>query len=509
MAILTADQLKQRLQELNSFWDPQQYRNLLDFYVLVLPRIFSCERCGIFIVDPDSHEIISAAGTNIQEGELKVSLNDSLAGKVVLTERPLLDNELRNPSGGQRYAKQKTGYQVNNILSVPLFGGSSQQVIGTVQLTNKEPDGFTLEDSQLLQQAAHFIAVALETLQLGKELISINNELESQIEQLRTTLPNNLIAESAGMRDVISQVTSIGPLPLGVMITGENGTGKEQIAKLIHQHSPRVKEPFVAINCAAIPDNLVESELFGYEKGAFTGASQAHAGKFEQASGGTLFLDEIGELPIQVQPKLLRAIQEQEGQRLGSTKTSKYDLRIVCATNRDLNQAIEEGTFREDLYYRLFSIHLHLPPLRERPEDIVAMSQSFLRDISQQFGKQTKGFSRDLVRLFESYSWPGNVRQLRREMERLVALTPDGEMLSCHHCSPELQKESSDCDSSDADNSQISGTLPEQVEQLEIRLIKQVLVEVKGNKQQAAKQLGLSRPGLYKKLQRYGLDERF
>lgn len=506
MAILTADQLKQRLQELNSFWDPQQYRNLLDFYVLVLPRIFCCERCGIFIVDPDSHEIISAAGTNIQEGELKVSLNDSLAGKVVLTERPLLDNELRNPSGGQRYAKQKTGYQVNNILSVPLFGVSSQQVIGTVQLTNKEPDGFTLEDSQLLQQAAHFIAVALETLQLGKELISINNELESQIEQLRTTLPNHLIAESAGMRDVISQVTSIGPLPLGVMITGENGTGKEQIAKLIHQHSPRVKEPFVAINCAAIPDNLVESELFGYEKGAFTGASQAHAGKFEQASGGTLFLDEIGELPIQVQPKLLRAIQEQEGQRLGSTKTSKYDLRIVCATNRDLNQAIEEGTFREDLYYRLFSIHLHLPPLRERPEDIVAMSQSFLRDISQQFGKQTKGFSRDLVRLFESYSWPGNVRQLRREMERLVALTPDGEMLSCHHCSPELQKESSTCNNGNADNSQISGTLPEQVEQLEIRLINQVLAEVKGNKQQAAKKLGLSRPGLYKKLKRYDLD---
>ena len=243
--MLTADQLKQRLLELNDFWDPQQYRNLLDFYVLVLPKIFACERCGIFIVDPDSHAITSAAGTNIQEGELTVPLNDSLAGKVVLTERPLLDNELRNPSGGQRYASQKTGYQVHNILSVPLFSVSTQQVIGTVQLTNKDPDGFTLEDSQLLQQAAHFISVALETLQLGKDLISINNQLESQIEQLRTTLPHNLIAESAAMRDVISQVSAIGPLPLGVMITGENGTGKEQIAKLIHQNSPRAKQPFV------------------------------------------------------------------------------------------------------------------------------------------------------------------------------------------------------------------------------------------------------------------------
>ncbi len=509
--MLSVGEVKQRLQEINHFWKPQQYKNLLDFYVLILPKIFDCERCGIFIVDPDSRTITSAAGTNISEGELTVPLNDSISGKVIMTGQPLLDNDMQNRPGGLKYASKKTGYFVHNMLCAPLFSVSTGQVIGTVQLTNKQQEGFNQDDSQLLQDAAHFVAVALETLQLGKDLLSINNQLESQIEQLRGT-SHNLIAESQGMRDIISQACSVGPLPLGVMITGENGTGKEQIAKLIHQQSSRAKQPFVAINCAAIPENLVESEFFGYEKGAFTGASQAHGGKFEQASGGTLFLDEVGELPIHVQPKLLRAIQEQEGQRLGSNKTNQYDLRIVCATNRDLNQAMKEGCFREDLYYRLFSIHLHLPPLRERPEDILALSQYFLQDIGEQFDKRPDGFSQDLMKILEGYAWPGNVRQLRREIERLVALTPNGEALSEQYCSPELlDNNGSSClivqKGKCADTSSINrATLPEQVKQLEIRLIKQALESAKGNKLQAAKQLGLSRPGLYKKLQRYGIE---
>ena len=445
----------------------------------------------------------SAAGTNIKEGELTVSLHDSIAGKVIMSGRPLLDNDMRTRPEGHQSVSQKTGYFVENMLCAPLFSVSSRQVIGAVQLTNKDSAGFNTGDGELLEQAAHYIAVALETLQLGKDLLSINNHLESQIEQLRAP-SHGLIADSQSMRDIIAQAASVGPLPLGVMITGENGTGKEQIARLIHQFSNRADQPFVAINCAAIPENLVESELFGYEKGAFTGAGHAHAGKFEQASGGTLFLDEIGELPVQMQPKLLRAIQEQEGQRLGSTRTTRYDLRIVSATNRDLNAAIKTGCFREDLYYRLFSIHLHLPPLRERPEDILALSQAFLKEISQQFGKTPAGFSGALINRLERYSWLGNVRQLRREVERLVALTPDGLALSCEYCSPELQDIAEERLQEKTDET--CGSLPEKVRALEISLIETTLKQTKGNKQLAAKKLGLSRPGLYKKLQRYGIE---
>lgn len=529
---MSIEPLKKKLKDINQFWDPQQYRKLLDFYVSVMPRIFDCERCGIFIVDPDSHEITSAAGTNIREGELTVSLHDSIAGQVIMTARPLLDNDMSTRPGGHQSISEKTGYFVRNMLCVPLFSVSTQQVIGAVQLTNRiaekspgqlaehqtdvaakrdiKQKGFSDQDCQLLEQAAHFIAVALETLELSKDLLSINNQLESEIEQLKTP-SHGLIAESQSMRDLIQQASAVGALPLGVMVTGENGTGKEQIARLIHQYSPRADQPFVAINCAAIPENLVESELFGYEKGAFTGAGQARPGKFEQASGGTLFLDEIGELPVQVQPKLLRAIQEQEGQRLGSNKTTHYDLRIVCATNRDLTQAIKEGEFREDLYYRLFSIHLHLPPLRERPEDILALSHHFLREIGQAFNKHHTGFSQTLLNCLETSPWPGNVRQLRREMERLVALTPEGEPLSCDYASPELQQQNNADATGELSSVSPSGintqaTLAEQVQHLEKNLIRQVMSETGGNKLQAAQRLGLSRPGLYKKLKRYGLE---
>jgi transcriptional regulator with PAS, ATPase and Fis domain len=255
---------------------------------------------------------------------------------------------------------------------------------------------------------------------------------------------------------------------------------------MIHAGSDRKDKPFVAVNCAAIPENLMESEFFGYEKGAFTGAIASKGGRFEEADGGTLFLDEIGDMPLAIQPKFLRALQEGEGSRLGSSKPVRYDLRIISASNKDLRQEVENGRFREDLFYRLFSVEITIPPLRERKEDIVPLTLFFMNKVSSRFNKNVKGFAPELLALFEAYPWPGNVRQLLHEVEHMMALVPEGELLSLKHCSQELQKGRS-LRSLPVSKSQSSLSLPDRIEELEITCIGDALQRTGGNKLQAAK----------------------
>jgi transcriptional regulator with PAS, ATPase and Fis domain len=273
---------------------------------------------------------------------------------------------------------------------------------------------------------------------------------------------------------------------------------------MIHEESNRRAQSFLAVNCASIPKTLVESEFFGYEKGAFTGAHTSRRGYFEEASGGTLFLDEVADMPMSIQPKFLRAIQEEEGYRLGSNRLITYDLRIISATNKHLRQEVEEGRFREDLFFRLFSVEIHIPPLRERKEDIAPMAFVFLEDINKRFEKNVAGFSSDVINLFEEYHWPGNVRQLRREVERAVVLTPSGEQITLDKCSREILQ-SVTTPAMKAPQSSLSILLPDQVKSLEIKLIRKALQETQGNKTRAAELLGITRQGLHKKLQRYTL----
>jgi len=274
------------------------------------------------------------------------------------------------------------------------------------------------------------------------------------------------------------------------------------IARLIHQQSDRGNGPFVAVNCSAIPENLMESEFFGYEKGAFTGAVQRRKGRFEEANAGTLFLDEVADMPLSIQPKFLRVIQEREGSRLGSNKLVQYNFRVICASNKDLKTQLQNGNFREDLFFRLFSVEIRLPPLRERKGDIVTLSMAFIEDICNLFNKKIAGFSPDVLNLFENYNWPGNVRQLRQEIERLVALTPEGEIISPDKCSKELLS---------ADHGiqpfhlNFEAPLAKQIQELEIKLISGALAETGGNRNKAANLLGITRQGLYNKLKRYGI----
>lgn len=311
-----------------------------------------------------------------------------------------------------------------------------------------------------------------------------------------------LIAESRAMQQVLGTMRAVCRSPVNVLIHGESGTGKEVIARMIHQGSDRKAKPFVAVNCASVPENLMESEFFGYEKGAFTGAIASRGGRFEEADGGTLFLDEIGDMPLAMQPKFLRVIQEGEGSRLGSNKLVRYDLRIISASNKDLRDEVEKGRFREDLFYRIFSVEIYIPPLRERREDIVPLTLFFMNRVSSRFKKKVKGFSPELLNFFEEYPWPGNVRQLLHEVEHMVALTPEGERISLKHCSTEMQKWRNAAPSTLIQGQQ-SLFLPQRVEELEIACIRAALLQTSGNKLQASKLLGITRQGLDKKLKRY------
>jgi transcriptional regulator with PAS, ATPase and Fis domain len=248
----------------------------------------------------------------------------------------------------------------------------------------------------------------------------------------------------------------------------------------------------------------MESEFFGYEKGAFTGAVSSKKGRFEEADGGTLFMDEIREMPLVIQPKFLRVIQEGEGYRLGSNKQFSYNFRVISATNKDLREEVANNLFREDLFYRIFSVDIYIPPLRERREDIVPLAMFFTSSVSKRFQKKTAGFSPEVLNFFEEYCWPGNVRQLLHEVERLIALTPEREKISLANCSQELHNWRNARPTADTEN-ESSMTLPQQVKVLEIRTITDILHKTGGNKLQASKLLGITRPGLDKKMKRYGI----
>jgi transcriptional regulator with PAS, ATPase and Fis domain len=288
-----------------------------------------------------------------------------------------------------------------------------------------------------------------------------------------------------------------------VLLTGESGTGKEVIARFIHHASRRSSGSFIAINCAALPDQLLESELFGYERGAFTGAVSAKPGRIEQANGGVLFLDEVGEMAPTVQAKLLRVLEEREFQRLGGTRLHHADIRVISATNRDLHGAMQRGEFREDLYYRLGVFEIELPPLRDRAEDVLELADTFLREIGETVGRPAAGFERDAKRDLLAYPWPGNVRELRNAIERAVILADGGYIRSEHLPVNATRKTPSPVEPSGA-------PLPAggvNLDAIERSLVVKALNQARHNKTRAAKLLGLTRAQLYSRIEKYGLAE--
>ena len=315
-------------------------------------------------------------------------------------------------------------------------------------------------------------------------------------------------APNSPMNDVCLMVEKIAPYDLSVLLTGESGTGKEMLARAIHYQSRRNRQPFVVENCGALPDQLLEAELFGYKRGAFTGAYEDRQGLFQQADGGTIFLDEIGETSPAFQVKLLRVLQEGEFRPLGSTRPVTVNVRVVAATNRDLEAEVRAGRFREDLFYRLATVTLVVPPLRERPMDIPLLAARLLAVSQQALDKQVAGFSAETLACIASYRWPGNVRELQNEILRMLALC-EGERIGAELLSPRVLRAPVG-DSQAAELSflaDLSGGLKERMEQLEAKVVKEAMIRHRWNKSRAAQELGLSRVGLRNKLVRYGLEK--
>ena len=503
--------MRKRLDQVNRVWTADKYKALLDFYVRILPSIVGCERCSIFVVDQQSQEIISTVGTGLDNQVIVAPSKDSVVGHVIATGLSCIENTL-SQTGYHTKTHEQTGFSCRNILCVPMNSLTDGKIMGAVEVLNKinsetrQHEEFDKQDLNVLSEVASYLAMAMENVLISQDILRISSQLNDEIDILREQPAQGFIAVSGLMQKILDQVKAIAKVPVSVIVFGENGTGKEQIAKMLHKLSARNAGPFVAVNCAAIPENLVESEFFGYEKGAFTGASGAKQGLFEDARGGTLFLDEIGEMPLNMQPKLLRALQECEGMRLGGNKVISYDFRVVCATNKNLQEEVKKGNFREDLFYRLYSVEINLPPLRERRDDISSLGLTFLDECREKFNKVVGGFSADVLRAFSIYQWPGNVRQLRREVERMVALTPEGEAITLEYASADLKSAATAAISTKLDRHNLllsELTMPEQVAQLEQNLITQALETLSGNKSAVARQLGITRQGLHKKLARY------
>ena len=339
---------------------------------------------------------------------------------------------------------------------------------------------------------------AIEHSRLGVE----NRELRRQFSEENAS--TEILGRSPAITSMLSMIRTVAPTEATVLITGESGTGKELVARALHAQSLRKDEPLVTVNCAALAETLLESELFGHEKGAFTGADKRREGRFKQADRGTLFLDEIGEMPIGVQAKLLRALQQGEIQRVGSDKSEHVDVRVIAATNRDLRKEVEERRFREDLYFRLNVISLEVPPLRLRKEDIPLLAAHFLSHYAERNHKNVKGFSAQCMDMLLHYDWPGNVRELQNAVERAVILCT-GEYVTGPELPVNIAKLAAEAMPKSTEVSSSLAGLP--LEEVERRAIEETLRETGDNKSAAARKLGITRATLHKKLRKYGSDK--
>jgi len=386
--------------------------------------------------------------------------------------------------------------------------------LGWLSFLSRAPGRYTEEDVVVARRVADHVSLALSHQRLAEEEKRATEareraaHLEERVQALKAQLDTTLgyhrvIGDSRSWKSVLTQAAKVAPTETTVLLTGESGTGKEVVARFIHRGSPRSGGPFVGLNCAALPETLLESELFGHEKGAFTGATAARAGRIEQASGGVLFLDEVGEMTPSVQAKLLRVLQEREYQRLGGTRPIKADARIVAATNRNLEAALARGEFREDLYYRLRVFEIPLPPLRDRREDILPMAEAFLEEIGSVVGRPAAGISREGHRALLAYSWPGNVRELRNALERATILC-DGGLITVEHLPIGVGPKSAGPAIRVGDETLPPGGVD--LEIVERDLIVKALRDAKNNRSRAARLLSITRSQLYYRMQKHGLE---
>ena len=431
------------------------------------------------------------------------------AGDTILIEDA--PRELDSKLPGDRLIVEDGGH---SVLCVPLWFG--ERVGGGLYFGKRQPHWFDRPDAEIATGIAAQLVLALQHQRLADEARRLAlaegraRRLEQRVESLESELGerygfDRIIGRAPGLREALARAAKVAPTETTVLVTGESGTGKELVARAIHHASARAEGPFVAVNCAAIPDTLLESELFGHERGAFTGADRQRPGRFERAAGGTLFLDEVGELSHAVQAKLLRVLQEREFERVGGTATLRADARVIAATNRDLRAAVAAGRFREDLFYRLDVFTVHLPALRERGEDVLLLADHFVRALGARMGKGEPGLSRDAREVLLAHAWPGNIRELANAIERalIVREAGDGGLITAADLALAPAPARADAGRpAPASGPPAGGSLAE----WERQMITEALAKARGNKSRAARLLGLTRSQLYTRMKRFGLD---
>ena len=428
---------------------------------------------------------------------------EGVTGQVVKTGRPAVVPHIsEEPLFLDRTGARK-GLEKKDIsfICVPIKLGN--EVIGALSSDRLFEEGVSLdEDVRLLSIIASMAAQAVRLRQAAQEerhrLLEENRRLQHQLEE--RFRPSNIVGNSKGMRVVYDLIAQVCKSDTTVLIQGESGTGKELVAHAIHYNSLRASKPFIKVNCGALPESVVESEMFGHVKGAFTGAIAMRKGRFELAHGGTIFLDEVGDLSPTIQIKLLRVLQEKEFERVGGTQTIKTDVRVITATNRNLEELIAQGRFRQDLYYRLNVFPIHIPPLRERKTDILLLADFFVERYNKANHKSVKRISTPAIDMLMSYHWPGNVRELENCVERAVLLSSD-DVIHGHHLPPTLQ-------TAEASGTYHPGTLTGNLGSMEKNLILDALKAARGNKAKAARTLGITERIMGLRVRKYGIDPR-
>ena len=437
--------------------------------------------------------------------EIALRPEDDPAGLVWQTQEPLITSSVAELKRWPRFLERVQPFGVQSYCWLPLT--TARRRLGALVFTSKQAGTYHESAVPFLQLVANQVAVAVENALAFQEIEALKDKLTKEKayleEEVRTQHHfGDIVGENVALRAVLKQVETVAPTESTVLIRGETGTGKELIAKAIHQLSPRAKQPFVTVHCAALAASLLESELFGHEKGAFTGAHERRIGRFEQAQGGTLFLDEIGEIDATIQIKLLRFLGERTFERVGSNKTLTADLRLLAATNKNLEEQVKAGKFREDLFFRLRVMEIQLPPLRERIGDIPLLAANFLREFAAENHKPVNDFTADAMELLINYSWPGNVRELRAAVEHAVVLCR-GEKISARDLPPSVRAGGS---TGATEPARLLARNDLTVKEAEKQLIVRALKETDGNRTRAAQRIGMSRRTFHRKLHTYHLE---
>jgi formate hydrogenlyase transcriptional activator len=462
------------------------------------------------------HALDFSSRPGLFDQEITVPLESTPSGICFTTAQPLLARGAEIDRFSNEIIRALRAEGVQTICCVPLI--TQGRTFGTLNLASRREDAFPHQDVELLQQVATQIAIAVENALAFKQIDKLKDKLAEEKlyleEEIRSEFNfEEIIGDSPALKRALAQVELVAPAGTAVLITGDTGTGKELIARAIHNLSPRRERTFVKINCAAIPSGLLESELFGHERGAFTGALAQKIGRFELADRGTLFLDEVADLPLELQPKLLRVLQEQEFERLGSNHTQRVDVRIVAATNGDLAKLVAERAFRTDLYYRLNVFPIHIPALRERPEDVPLLVRYFVQKFSRRLNKAVSYVPAEAMEALAGYSWPGNIRELENFIERAVLLSPGKELrVTISELKPVAVAADAGADSSSSSTSLSSSTsantpiatLEDTERQHILRALRQTEWRIAGSKG-AASILGMKRTTLQARMRKLGI----